>query len=85
MKIKNTAISLWLRQPSVNSNLHFEKNFKVENIFSGRTLSGASEQVWYERVWVSSLVLCACAGRDLPKYTKEGSLEEKPKEQDSIV
>ena len=31
MKIKNTAISLWLRLPSVNSNLHFEKNFKVKD------------------------------------------------------
>ena len=71
--------------PSVNSNLHFEKNFKVKDIFGGRTLSWAGDQVWYECVWVSSLVLCACAWRDLPKWTKGGSLEEKPKEKDSIV
>ena len=33
-------------QPSVNSNLHFEKNFKVEDISGGLTLSWAGMSVF---------------------------------------
>lgn len=75
MKIKSIAISLWLRQPSVNSNLHFEKNFKVEDISGGLTLSWAGMSVFGSLALSYALV----PGETFQNRLRRDSLENKIK------